>query len=68
MLIEYGADIITLDNNGKSCLHLAIENEHEELVAFILDKKAGKQLINKCEPGKEWTPLHYAATSGNLKV
>lgn len=68
MLVEYGADILQVDNNGKSCLHVAIENEREDLVAFILEKKAGKQLINKYEPGKEWTPLHYAAMAGNIKV
>lgn len=68
MLVEYGADILTLDNNGRSCLHIAIENEHEDLVKFLLDKKPGKQLINKYEPGKESTPLHYAAITGNIKV
>jgi ankyrin repeat protein len=68
LLLEYGTDISTLDNEGKCCLHLAVEKRQENMVALLLQNKARSKLINHCEPGKERTPLHYAAIAANTKV
>ena len=68
LLVEYGADIMAMDNQGRSCLHLAVESEQEEIVAFLLKKKGGCQLLKRHEPKQERTPLHCAAITGNVKV
>lgn len=68
LLLEYGADISALDAHGRCCLHLAVENEQEQMVALLVQNRARSKLVNHSEPGKERTPLHYAAITSNTKV
>lgn len=68
LLLEYGADVSALDARGRSCLHLAVENEQEEMIALLVQNKSRTKLVNLAEPEKERTPLHYAAMAANIKV
>ncbi len=40
LLISYGADINTIDNEGKSPLFFAVINEYYDLIQLLLEKSA----------------------------
>ena len=55
-----------VDNNGNSCLHLALLNKHENCALYILDKiEANSHLINLQNKEGD-TLLHIAASVGYL--
>ena len=66
LLLESEANLKSRDVRMRSCLHLAILNEREEALCFLL-RKAGPELVNS--PDVEGrSPLHHAITSANEKV
>jgi len=44
------------DNDGKTPLHLAAESKQEEIVVFLLERRA---IINVID-SDGWSPLHWA--------
>lgn len=52
-LLAAGVDMDAQDNDGNSCLHLAVEECNRSLVAALVDGGADKTLQNKMG----WTPL-----------
>ena len=60
-LINRGADVNTKDKNGKTILHIAIENNYEDIVKFLIQNKADVNI--KDNDGN--TPLHLAVKNGN---
>ena len=67
LLLNRGADISATDLLMKTCVHIAVENEHLNMVVMLLGKCAGVNNLNKGDMlGK--VPLHYAATTDEIKV
>lgn len=64
-LLARGASVTELDDNGKSALNFAINNEDAGLVRLLLTQLAKVDGITKL-PGKDL--LHAAANSGNAKL
>ena len=63
-LIEHGADVAALDNNGSSPLHLASNNGQVEVAQLLVEHGA-----DATSPRKDgWTPLHLASQSGYVNV
>ena len=54
------------DKFQRSCIHLASENEKEIVLRMLLEK-SGSGLANVPDL-HERVPLHYAASSSNLRV
>lgn len=62
ILIEWhGTDVNKLNLKGESVLMMAALRGHTGLAAKLIDKKAD---VNKTG----WTPLHYAASSGQVDI
>ena len=66
ILLESGADMKARDKYQRCCVHLAVENDKEDVL---------KMLMEKCESGiinvpdvHERTALHYAASTANVRV
>jgi ankyrin repeat protein len=53
-----------LRTDGFTALHLAAERGQEEVVAYLIEKRAD---VNDAD-GLGWTPLHLAARQGHLSV
>ena len=66
LLLEYGADITARDKYQRCCVHLAVENDKEEVLKMLLERP-GLGLTNVPDI-HERTPLHYAALSTNIRV
>ena len=64
--LDSGSDIKAQDNILRSCLHIAVEAEDEEMLALLL-QHSGSELLNMTDK-RERTPLHYAALSKECKV
>ncbi|WP_265027666.1 ankyrin repeat domain-containing protein [Wolbachia endosymbiont (group B) of Chorthippus parallelus] len=62
-LVEEGADIRAVSNDGKKPIHSAASNAHKNIVLFFVQQGLS---INDPDTNLMWTPLHYAAHSGNL--
>jgi len=60
-LIEHGASLDDVDNNGNSALHLAAKNSHDYVVLYLISKKLSLILENK--EGK--TPLDLVKNKKN---
>ncbi|KAH3838696.1 hypothetical protein DPMN_112109 [Dreissena polymorpha] len=56
-------DIANYD--GLTCLHLAVMNNHENVLGILLDKDINLNIVERKE-GK--TALHIAAAKGNIKM
>ena len=65
-LLDSGANIKVQDNLLRSCLHIAVEDENEEMLTLLL-QHAGDELLNLTDK-RERSPLHYAALSKECKV
>ncbi|KAF4444530.1 hypothetical protein F53441_11093 [Fusarium austroafricanum] len=61
-LLDSGASIDTVNNNGNTALHIASENWQDTILRILLDKGANKELQNK----NGEIPLHVAAHVGRL--
>ena len=66
MLLESGADIAARDKHQRCCVHLAVENDKEDVLKLLLERY-GSGIINFPDV-HERTPLHYAASSINIRV
>ena len=66
MLLESGADIAARDKYQRCCVHLAVENDKEDVLKLLLDR-CGSGIINFPDV-HERTALHYAASSTNTRV
>ncbi|MCS7244590.1 MAG: ankyrin repeat domain-containing protein [candidate division WOR-3 bacterium] len=60
-LIKKGADINSKNEYGKTPLHIAVENNYEDIVKVLLENKADVNI--KDNNGN--TPLHIAVMKGN---
>ena len=66
LLLESGADITARDKYQRCCIHLAVENDKEDVLKMLLER-SGSGLTNVPDI-RERTALHYAALSTNTRV
>lgn len=66
VLLDCGADIAARDNFQRSCIHLAVENEREDVLKILLERSE-LGLINVPDM-HERTALHYAVSSSEIRV
>jgi hypothetical protein len=64
LLVEKGADVEAMDNDGKTMLHLAAVQGNEAVVRLLVDK--GAEVTAMDNGGR--TALHLAAVQGNEAV
>ena len=65
ILISKGANILDVDNEGNTGLHLASENGNFETVKYLLNtKKCNLDIENK----EQFTALHLSSINGNLNI
>ncbi len=64
LLLEAGSNIDVLTHNNSNALQAAIQNGHQSLVTFLIDKNI--DLVPK--PERQETPLHLAADLGNVEM
>lgn len=67
LLLNRGADISATDLVMKTCVHIAVENEHLNMVVMLLGKRTGANNLNKGDM-LDRVPLHYASTTDDIKV
>ena len=67
VLLKIGADFSAADLHMKTCLHIAVENEHLEMLSMLLESRAGVSCLNRGDL-KDRVPLHYAAKTRDIKV
>ncbi|KAI5854882.1 ankyrin repeat-containing domain protein [Tricharina praecox] len=68
LLLKNGAEVRVVDKFGKTALHWACGNGHEEMVRLLLEAEAGGQkLVNHCD-GRDRTPLWLAAERGYDRI
>jgi len=65
-LIDVGADIHFVDELSKSALHYAVENDHRQLVHFLLSKGADVNAHLSDSAGD--TPITIAAYQGHYAI
>ena len=51
----------------KTCVHIAVENEHLNMLLMLLGKRTGANNLSKGDM-LDRVPLHYAATTDDIKV
>lgn len=61
-LIEFGADVNILNEDGDTPLHYASMEGHLEIVKYLIESGADVNILDK----ERDTPLHYASDNGNL--
>ena len=66
MLLDSGAEIAARDKYQRCCVHLAVENDKEDVLKLLLER-CGSGIINFPDV-HERAPLHYAASSTNIRV
>lgn len=66
MLLESGADIAVRDRYQRCCVHLAVQNEKEDVLKMLL-QRSGSGLCNVPDM-HERTALHYAVLSSETGV
>lgn len=59
---KIGVNINTKDEEGKTALHYAIENDQEIIVEYLCEKKANVNIRDK----KGFTPLYYAINAVSI--
>ncbi|XP_072018517.1 transient receptor potential cation channel subfamily A member 1-like isoform X2 [Amphiura filiformis] len=67
-LLRYGADIKVVDKEMKTCLHWAVETQHEKFVEMLFEHGHDGELLIEQQDRRERTPLHYAAEVGNVQL
>ena len=67
ILLKRGADISAADLLMKTCVHIAVENEHLKMLAMLLETRPGAKNLNKKDL-LDRVPLHYAAKTKDNKV
>ena len=55
------------DSSGKTVLHIAVEEDHEQTLELLLSRSEAKDLVDAVDKENK-TALHYAAMGGNKKV
>lgn len=65
-LIDAGADIHFFDELSKSALHYAVENDHKQLVHFLLQRGADVNAHLRDNAGD--TPITIAAYQGHYAI
>lgn len=65
-LVNNGADVMAVSNNGVNCLHLACQNDKIDMVMYLINRFA----FDTQEPtfGSQKQPVHIAALSGSIEV
>ena len=66
-LLNRGADINATDLLMKTCVHIAVENEHLDVLAMLLESPSGVSNLQESD-FLDRVPLHYAATTQDIKV
>ncbi|KAF5403509.1 Diacylglycerol kinase, partial [Paragonimus heterotremus] len=66
-LLEAGANLLAVDERGRSALHLAVKFGCEDAVCALL-KRASPELLELREYKKGQTALHKAAANGHQKI
>lgn len=66
ILLEAGADIAARDKYQRCCVHLAVENDKEDVLKLLLER-CGPGIVNFPDL-HERTALHYAVSSTNVRV
>jgi len=64
LLLQHGADIDAIDEEGRTPLLLAVAERHAEVVSLLLQQGA---ILTLSDEDKN-SPLHIAAHSGNRKI
>ncbi|KAL1919924.1 uncharacterized protein VTP21DRAFT_1856 [Calcarisporiella thermophila] len=70
-LVKYGADpIISVDEEGHSPLHIAVQKDSAEIVKTLLmaTNKLGPNELEKRERIMGWTPLFLGAIEGHMEM
>lgn len=62
LLLNYGADIRSVCDNGETAVHLAAQNGHTDVMEFVLDHGFD---VNCVEFNNNISALHYAAQINN---
>ena len=68
LLVKNGADLNTQNERGETALHLAINNDNEELASFLLSVGANPHLKTKHGNKYENTAFYYAAAHGLTSI
>lgn len=66
-LLDSGADVSATDLQMKTCLHIAVENEHLSILVMLLDSYSAVSNLSKGDIFDR-VPLHYAATTKDIEV
>jgi ankyrin repeat protein len=64
LLLEMGADVNIIDDDGRTPLNCALKNRHVEVAKLLLDEGADVNIPNN----SGWTPLNYASEDGHVEV
>ena len=67
VLLRLGADVNATDLLTKTCVHIAIENGHINMLTMLLENGLGTTNLYKADLWDR-VALHYAAKSENIKV
>ena len=59
VFIQQGCSVNRTDQNGLSCLHMAVKRQNAELVRLLLERRAA---VNCSTFDNQNSPLHYACT------
>lgn len=67
ILLSRGADISASDLLMKTCVHIAVENEHFSMLSMLLGSRPGALNLSKGDVFDR-VPLHYAAKTKDIEV
>ena len=67
LLIDSGSDITSLTQDGSTVLHIAIKQNHSNIVRYILSTEKGKECLS-IEDNLGRLPVYYANILGNESI